>query len=68
MKDIILFLLAFLYSCNAFSIAMDKSNHLYCLMIPVPEKAIFGGSYLVSGESEDETRITVYLSLTLDHE
>eukprot|EP00826_Nyctotherus_ovalis_P044030 TRINITY_DN4711_c0_g1_i1.p1 TRINITY_DN4711_c0_g1~~TRINITY_DN4711_c0_g1_i1.p1 ORF type:complete len:186 (-),score=38.22 TRINITY_DN4711_c0_g1_i1:275-832(-) len=63
MRTTLVFLLALLYYGGAVSISMDHKNYHYCFIVDLPEKAVLGGSYLVSGESEDETKTTVKNSL-----
>ncbi len=47
----------------AISIKMDSKRNFYCYKVEVPNNSILDGSFLVSGESEDQT--TVRVSLTL---
>ena len=53
-------LLACAYIANAISIKMDNKRNFYCCKVEVPAGSTLDGSYLVSGESEEQTTLRVF--------
>ncbi len=45
---------------NAISIKMDSKRNFYCCKVEVPPNSVLDGSYLISGESEEQTTVRVY--------
>ena len=44
---------------SSISIKMDSKRNFYCCKVEVPSGSILDGSYLISGESEEQTTVRV---------
>ncbi len=62
MKGALVVLLTLGALAAGISIKMDNKRNFYCYKVDVPDNSILDGSYLVSGESEDQTNVRVYNS------
>jgi len=48
------------YFIYGISIKMDSKRNFYCCKVEVPNKGTLDGSYLISGDQEDQTTVRVF--------
>ena len=62
------FTLAFLpYFCIGISVKLNKKHAMFCIKINIDKHKILEGSYLISGEAEENTAFKVSNDFTIDY-